>query len=67
MKLTRQHFEAFADVIHRARTAVQRAGDTHVQAQFDVFFIPLVAHELKATNPKFDPERFAEACEHGLR
>ena len=67
MKLTRQHFEAFADVIHRARTAVVRTGDSHVVDQYDVFFIPLVAKELSATNPAFDPERFIEACENGLK
>lgn len=65
--LTRQHFEAFADVMHRARTGVMRTGDGHVLAQFDAFFIPLVAKELSATNPAFDPERFIDACENGVK
>ena len=60
--LTRQHFETIADVMHRARTAVMRTGDTHVLAQYDVFFIPMVADELAHTNPKFNRDRFIQAA-----
>lgn len=59
---TRQHFEFIADVLKRARTAVSRTGDTHVAAQFDAMFVPMVAEELAMTNPRFDKARFIEAC-----
>ncbi|MGA0610067.1 hypothetical protein [Caldimonas sp. KR1-144] len=61
-RYTKKDFEMVADVLKRARKAVLRTGDTHVSAQFDVFFVPAICDELAETNPKFDRKRFAAAC-----
>lgn len=62
MRATKQHFEFIADVVKRARTAVVRTGDIHVKAQYDAFFIPILADELAETNSNFDREKFMAAC-----
>jgi hypothetical protein len=64
-KMTRQHFELIANLLHRSRTALMRTGDARTLAQFDVFFVPLVCEELKETNPQFKPELFAHAVAYG--
>lgn len=59
---SKQHFEFIADVLSRSRRAVQRTGDSHVLAQFDIMFVPEIADDLATTNTKFNRERFIAAC-----
>lgn len=60
--MTKAHFEYIADLLARSRKAVTRTGDSHVLAQFDTMFIPMVANELAETNPAFNKDRFIAAC-----
>lgn len=65
MTWTRKDFQYLAGVMHRSRTALMRTGDSHVLAQFDVMFLPLVCEELAEANPRFDSERFTQAVVTG--
>ena len=62
MTMQRRHFEIIADTF---KSAI--AGTPNEDQRKGVkFAIKLFAAQLAATNPKFDKERFLEACGYNL-
>jgi hypothetical protein len=64
-KLTRQHFQFFADCIKDAISAPAYSGfDLYAEADRDVLrrFAASTATLLETTNPRFDRKRFLDAC-----
>lgn len=60
---TRQHFEFIANALKTARAGLARADASGLRlVEWDAFFIPATADALAQTNPRFDRQRFIEAC-----
>lgn len=61
IKLTKKHFDLLADVFRRARPRANGwPGLTAVDLTAEG-----MADELAKTNPRFDRDKFLQACAHG--
>ncbi len=63
-KLTRQHFQFFADCIKDAGDFYRRTGTLYSAADIEVLerFARQTADTMASTNPRFDRKRFLAAC-----
>ncbi len=58
MTMTRHHFESLAAIVRDARAQATTLGERNVCDWFEEDLIRLCREE----NPRFDQERFQEAC-----